>query len=61
MKQKKTKAGRVEEILEAVMRVLEAEKTISTPEATKDTNDIGKSQPVGDYPDSPLRYKGAGR
>ena len=61
MKQEKTKAGRVEEILEAVMRVLEAENTTESTSTVKEKDDIGKTQPVGDYPDSPLRYKGAGR
>jgi len=60
--------NRAIELLQLLQQVLEAggspdtssptEKKLSEP---SQQDDIGKTQPVGDYPDSPLRYRGAGR
>jgi len=62
----KTCGNRATELLQLMLQVLEAgtstaEPDTQSPVEKKQESDIGKNQPVGDYPDSPLRYRGGGR
>ena len=57
--------SRAIEILQLIQQILDSDSTQAEPETTapaetkrRKESDIGKSQPVGDYPDSPLRYGG---